>query len=144
MDCDYRGPIKVLLFNYGSDVFRYKKGDRIGQLVLVPCVTSYPLQNVETLEETERGEKGFGSTGTGVDRDQEQNEEQKEEEQKEEEEKAEEKEEEKEAEKQGDEEEEEDAQSAKTVSKRASKRAARKKPVSVPQDDPLMASDGSQ
>jgi len=61
IDPDYRGEIGVVLINHGNDVFRVKKGDRIAQMVLVPW-HRLALQEGE-LEETERGDGGFGSTG---------------------------------------------------------------------------------
>ena len=62
IDADYRGEIKVLLANMGAGAVSIKAGDRIAQLVIVPCLT-VPIVEVDTLEETERGEGGFGSTG---------------------------------------------------------------------------------
>ncbi|KFM57258.1 Deoxyuridine 5'-triphosphate nucleotidohydrolase, mitochondrial, partial [Stegodyphus mimosarum] len=62
VDEDYRGNLGVVLFNFGSDVFEVKKGDRIAQLICEKIC--YPeLEEVEKLEDTERGEGGFGSTG---------------------------------------------------------------------------------
>jgi dUTP pyrophosphatase len=67
IDSDYRGEVKVILINHGKKKFIVTKGDRIAQLLLVPIATS-SFQIVETTElsTTERGEGGFGSTGTGV------------------------------------------------------------------------------
>lgn len=62
IDPDYRGPLKVTLFNTGEKVFRIEEGDRIAQLRLVE-VPSSVLHEVDELEETERGERGHGSTG---------------------------------------------------------------------------------
>lgn len=62
IDRDYRGNVGVILFNFGKDVFRVKKGDRIAQLICEKI--SYPrLEECTTLTETVRGEGGFGSTG---------------------------------------------------------------------------------
>lgn len=63
IDPDYTGEVKVLLFNHGEDVFEVKKGDRVAQLVLERCETP-PVEEVGTIDETERGAGGFGSTGT--------------------------------------------------------------------------------
>ena len=62
IDSDYRGEIKVCLYNDSNSVREVNFGDRIAQLVIVPY--SYPeLELSETLSDTERGEGGFGSTG---------------------------------------------------------------------------------
>lgn len=62
IDEDYRGEIKVILFNFGSEDFVIKRGDRIAQLILGKV---YRAKIVETdiLSETDRGTGGFGSTG---------------------------------------------------------------------------------
>ena len=62
IDCGYTGSIKVCLFNNGGSKYEVKAGDKIAQLVILPCVLP-PLELVESLEKTDRGEKGFGSTG---------------------------------------------------------------------------------
>ncbi|HVT12077.1 MAG TPA: dUTP diphosphatase [Fimbriimonadaceae bacterium] len=62
IDADYRGEIGVILINHGADVVTFSAGDRIAQLVICP-VARAELVVVESLEETERGEGGFGSTG---------------------------------------------------------------------------------
>ena len=62
IDCDYRGEIKVILINLGSETVTFLKGERVAQLVFCP-VAKAELELVETLEETNRGEGGFGSTG---------------------------------------------------------------------------------
>jgi dUTP pyrophosphatase len=62
IDSDYRGEIKVILINLGSEAFTIKRGERIAQLVLAP-VTQLGWQQVSELGETERGAGGFGSTG---------------------------------------------------------------------------------
>jgi len=62
IDADYRGEVKVILINLGSEDFIIKNGERIAQLVIAPtCSTDYV--SVQTLSDTERGEGGFGSTG---------------------------------------------------------------------------------
>ena len=62
IDADYRGEVKVILVNLGEDDFTIRRGDRIAQLVIAP-VTSATWNEVATLDETARGEGGFGSTG---------------------------------------------------------------------------------
>lgn len=62
IDSDYRGEIKVILVNLGQEAFTIQRGERIAQLVLAP-VTRLVWQNVDTLDETDRGAGGFGSTG---------------------------------------------------------------------------------
>ena len=62
IDSDYRGEIKVILYNHGSKDFIVNNGDRIAQMVLVPIIKAN-LEEVENLPETIRGEGGFGSTG---------------------------------------------------------------------------------
>ena len=62
IDCGYTGSIKVCLFNHRGSKYEVKKGDKIAQLVILPCVL-LPLEQVDTLEKTERGANGFGSTG---------------------------------------------------------------------------------
>ena len=63
IDADYRGEIKVILINLGQDSFVVEKGFRIAQMVVCPVVQAQ-LKEVSDLSETERGEGGFGSTGT--------------------------------------------------------------------------------
>jgi dUTP pyrophosphatase len=62
IDSDYRGELKVILINLGDFPFEVRRGDRIAQLVLAPVVRATWLE-VEELDETVRGEGGFGSTG---------------------------------------------------------------------------------
>jgi len=66
VDRDYRGPVGVVLFNHGPEDFAVKWGDRIAQIVLEKINTEAEPVRVESLDDTERGEGGFGSTGTGV------------------------------------------------------------------------------
>lgn len=63
IDSDYRGEIKCLLVNLSSEPVSLDSGERIAQLVIVPVSQAY-LEVVESLDDTERGEGGFGSTGT--------------------------------------------------------------------------------
>ena len=62
IDSDYRGEVKVLLVNLGSEAFIITRGMRIAQLI-VASVIQAELQIVENLDETQRGTGGFGSTG---------------------------------------------------------------------------------
>ncbi len=62
IDSDYRGEIKVLLINLSQEDFTIKNGDRIAQLVIAPFV-KVAWEEVSILQDTFRGEKGYGSTG---------------------------------------------------------------------------------
>ena len=62
IDSDYRGEIKVIIYNYGNNDFTINNGDRIAQMVLSPVV-KMELEETNNLPETVRGEGGFGSTG---------------------------------------------------------------------------------
>jgi dUTP pyrophosphatase len=62
IDSDYRGELKVLLVNLGSDPITIERGDRIAQLLVAP-VTRASFTESESLTASERGEGGFGSTG---------------------------------------------------------------------------------
>ena len=62
IDSDYRGELKIILINHGSEAFAIARGDRIAQLVLAP-VTQASWEEVEELDATTRGSGGFGSTG---------------------------------------------------------------------------------
>jgi dUTP pyrophosphatase len=62
IDSDYRGELKIILINLGDQTFDVRRGDRIAQLVLAPVVRATWLK-VDELDETQRGEGGFGSTG---------------------------------------------------------------------------------
>lgn len=62
IDNSFRGTVKVALHNFGNTPQVIKHGDRIAQMVLLPYVT-FPIVEVDTLTETERGEGGIGSTG---------------------------------------------------------------------------------
>lgn len=63
IDSDYRGEIRVILVNLGREPFAVHRGDRIAQMVVAP-VTRAEWQTADSLNETERAEGGFGSTGT--------------------------------------------------------------------------------
>ena len=62
IDSDYRGELKVILFNHGDKDFFVKNNDRIAQMVLMP-VLKIDFEEVENLPDTTRGSGGFGSTG---------------------------------------------------------------------------------
>ena len=62
IDADYRGEVKVILINHGSEPFEIRRGDRIAQMVVAP-VSAVIFSERETLDETTRGAGGFGSTG---------------------------------------------------------------------------------
>ena len=62
IDSDYRGEVRLIVINFGENVVKFNRGDRVGQLVICPVVRAQ-LQVVDTLEETDRGSGGFGSTG---------------------------------------------------------------------------------
>ena len=62
IDSDYRGELKVILYNHGSEEFIVNNDDRIAQMVLVPIMKA-SFEEVESLPDTIRGRGGFGSTG---------------------------------------------------------------------------------
>ncbi|CAO1648913.1 dUTP diphosphatase [Parasphingorhabdus sp. NYA22] len=62
IDSDYRGELKVILINHGQEDFVIQRGDRIAQIVIAPVQRGI-LKEVDRLDETARGEGGFGSTG---------------------------------------------------------------------------------
>ena len=62
IDSDYRGEIKVILFNHGKDDFLINNKDRIAQMILTPVI-KIDFEETDDLPETVRGEGGFGSTG---------------------------------------------------------------------------------
>ena len=62
IDSDYRGEIKIILFNHGNKDFIVNNNDRIAQMVLTPVI-KMDLEEVDQLPETIRGSGGFGSTG---------------------------------------------------------------------------------
>jgi dUTP pyrophosphatase len=62
IDSDYRGEVCVILINHGDEPFVIERGMRIAQLVISP-ITQLTWDEVETLTDTARGERGFGSTG---------------------------------------------------------------------------------
>jgi dUTP pyrophosphatase len=62
IDADYRGEVKVILINLGADPFEIRRGDRIAQMVVAP-VSAVTFSERETLDATQRGAGGLGSTG---------------------------------------------------------------------------------
>ena len=62
IDSDYRGELKIILINLGSSAFVVNNGERIAQIIVSP-VTVADFKITDSLSDTERGEKGFGSTG---------------------------------------------------------------------------------
>ena len=62
IDSDYRGELKIILFNHGNEDFIVNNNDRVAQMVLTP-VLKMELEEVDQLPETIRGSGGFGSTG---------------------------------------------------------------------------------
>lgn len=64
IDADYRGEVKVLAINHGREPIEIRHGDRIAQMVVAP-VPAVTLTEVESLPGTQRGEGGFGHTGSG-------------------------------------------------------------------------------
>lgn len=61
IDSDYRGEIHAVLYNSGDKTIEVRQGDRIAQMVVVPYMSESTL--VDVLDDTERGDGGFGSTG---------------------------------------------------------------------------------
>ena len=62
IDADYRGEIRIILINLGSDPFTLRRGERVAQMIIAP-VSQGALMEVNTLDTTSRGSGGFGSTG---------------------------------------------------------------------------------
>lgn len=62
IDADYRGEVKVILINHGREDFVINRGERIGQIVIAP-IWQARFEETDTLDDTERGSGGFGSTG---------------------------------------------------------------------------------
>ena len=62
IDSDYRGEIKIILFNHGNKEFVINNKDRVAQMILTP-VHKMELEEVKNLPDTLRGKSGFGSTG---------------------------------------------------------------------------------
>lgn len=62
VDVGFTGSIRVKLFNHSDEPYEVKKGDKISQLVILP-IKILPIEVVDSLDETDRGSNGFGSTG---------------------------------------------------------------------------------
>ena len=62
IDSDYRGEVKIVITNFGKKEFIVRRGDRVAQLVISPVVRAI-WEEVNSIDETERGEGGFGHTG---------------------------------------------------------------------------------
>tara|TARA_Y100001954_G_C15541856_1_gene469440 strand:+ start:175 stop:612 length:438 start_codon:yes stop_codon:yes gene_type:complete len=62
IDSDYRGELKVIVYNHGNEDFLINNGDRIAQMILTPVI-KMDLEETDNLPETLRGKSGFGSTG---------------------------------------------------------------------------------
>ena len=62
IDSDYRGELKIIIYNHGNEDFTVNNSDRIAQMILTPVV-KMEIQETDELPETLRGEGGFGSTG---------------------------------------------------------------------------------
>lgn len=62
VDSGYSGEVKVRIINFGNEPYQFRKGEKIAQMVLVPFASPV-LKRVFKLDETERGNGGFGSTG---------------------------------------------------------------------------------
>ena len=62
IDSDYRGEIKIIIYNHGDTDFNINNGDRIAQMILSPVI-KMELEETNDLPETIRGAEGFGSTG---------------------------------------------------------------------------------
>ena len=65
IDSDYRGEIKVIIYNHGDDDFIINNGDRIAQIILSPVI-KMELEETDDLPKTLRSERGFGSTGKWI------------------------------------------------------------------------------
>ncbi|MGB2491849.1 MAG: dUTP diphosphatase [Candidatus Puniceispirillum sp.] len=63
IDSDYRGEIKIILINLGTDAFMIERGMRIAQMVIAPVIQCQ-ITEIDSLDSTMRGTGGFGSTGT--------------------------------------------------------------------------------
>ena len=63
IDSDYRGEIKIILFNHGNEEFIINNKDRVAQMILMPVI-KMDLEETDNLPDSIRGEVGFGSTGT--------------------------------------------------------------------------------
>jgi len=63
IDSHYRGEVRIVVKNLGKEIFKVEKGMRIAQILIQPVANNFPIEEVQELDETERGENNFGSTG---------------------------------------------------------------------------------
>lgn len=63
IDCGYTGSIVVKVYNHSNSDYVFNAGDKITQLVVLPCLTGISLTEVDSFSDTDRGAEGFGSTG---------------------------------------------------------------------------------
>ena len=63
IDAGYQDSIKVKLYNFGDDEYIFHAGDKIVQIVIMPCETGYVLEQVDSFQKTDRGLNGIGSSG---------------------------------------------------------------------------------
>jgi len=63
IDSDYRGEVRVILYNASHTPVYISKGDKVAQLIVIPCLTDDEYLPIDKIENTERGTKGFGSSG---------------------------------------------------------------------------------
>jgi dUTP pyrophosphatase len=62
VDADYTGSVRVILYNHSGKSYQVDPGDKIAQIVIAPCLRP-PIEIVDALQDTDRGTRGFGSTG---------------------------------------------------------------------------------
>lgn len=65
VDSSYRGEVKVMIWNNSGGHYSIRKGQKISQMVVIPCYTEQ-VERVNSMSETARGTEGFGSTGDGL------------------------------------------------------------------------------
>ena len=63
IDAGYTGSIRVKLYNFGSEDYHFSRGEKLVQLILIPCITPDPVRVTSLGVQTERGDNGFGSSG---------------------------------------------------------------------------------
>ena len=63
VDFDYRGEIKVILYNTSEEDIVISKHDKIAQIIFTPCIIARQIENVQEVSQTKRGSNGFGSSG---------------------------------------------------------------------------------
>jgi dUTP pyrophosphatase len=65
IDCDYRGPVGLVMVNLGQAAFTVNRGDRVAQMIVAPVARAV-FSEIASLDETERASGGFGSTGNAA------------------------------------------------------------------------------